>query len=110
MANVLIRMPDAFLARIDAARAKVEQESGWSIDRTQFLMRVITRGLESLGLEPVPGAPQGSAEDLGYDPERYVLGKLCRQRHDWRGSGQSLLHKGNRTCVECHRAARRKKG
>ena len=110
MANVLIRMPDAFLERIDGARAKVEQDTGWSIDRTQFLVRMITRGLESLEQAHVPQAvPEASAEDLGYDAEKYVLGKLCRHGHDWQSSGQSLLHKHNRTCVECHRTARRKR-
>jgi hypothetical protein len=116
MARVLLRMPDALLKQIDAARASAEQAAGWPIDRTAFLLRLIREGLDRAGHRRPSRAsvPQGGgeldAEDLGYDPQKYVLGKLCRQRHVWRDTGQSLLHKHNRTCAECHRSARRKKG
>ena len=112
MARVLLRMPDALLKQIDVARAEAEREAGWAIDRTQFVLRLITEGLTRVGRRRslrVPAVKSGpAAEDLGFDTSRYVLGKLCRQGHAWGDTGQSLLYKGNRSCVECHRVARRK--
>jgi len=58
MASVLLRMPDALLKRIDAARRAAEQEAGWPIDRTQFLLRMITRALIAMEQVPAPGPPE----------------------------------------------------
>ena len=42
-----------------------------------------------------------------YDTTRYYLGKLCPKKHDYEGSGQSLLYRRNRRCVACDREAAR---
>ena len=31
----------------------------------------------------------------------YVLGKLCKYGHEWQQTGQSILKKKNRWCIEC---------
>jgi hypothetical protein len=36
-----------------------------------------------------------------YDQTRYYLGALCKHRHEWRSSGQSLRGVSNRTCTQC---------
>ena len=38
-----------------------------------------------------------------YDASRYKLGKLCRRRHEYEGTGQSLLYRRNSVCVACDR-------
>ena len=36
------------------------------------------------------------------DTAKHYLGPLCRNGHDWEGSGQSLRYiKGKQQCVEC---------
>src|SRR5215471_703456 len=108
MANVLLRMPDALLKRIDAARAKAEQEAGWPIDRTAFLLRVITRALIAMEQEPAPELPEAQtpatapiAPGVEYDTTRHYLGQLCSRGHDYQGAGQSLRRKSSHQCVQC---------
>jgi len=36
-----------------------------------------------------------------FDPERFYLGKLCPQGHDYQGTGQSLLRKSKGDCRRC---------
>jgi hypothetical protein len=40
-----------------------------------------------------------------YDASKYYLGKLCPQRHEYQGSGQSLLYRRNHRCLECDKAS-----
>jgi hypothetical protein len=36
-----------------------------------------------------------------YDTSKHYLGKLCPRRHDYNGTGQSLLRKTNHLCLAC---------
>jgi hypothetical protein len=38
-----------------------------------------------------------------YDTSKHYLGKLCPRRHDYHGTGQSLLRKTNHLCLACDR-------
>ncbi|MGL5922130.1 HNH endonuclease [Chroococcidiopsis sp.] len=38
---------------------------------------------------------------LAFDTEKYFLGKLCKNKHEWENAGQSLRSKGNKHCVAC---------
>src|SRR6516165_8521495 len=115
MARVLLRMPDVLLKQIDATRAEVAQAAGWPIDRTAFLLRLISEGLDRVGRRRAPRTPaptvkgEPAGEDLGYDASKYVLGKLCPRRHSWRQTGQSLLFKANRRCAECSKERARER-
>lgn len=40
---------------------------------------------------------------LPFDATKYVLGKLCPRRHDYSGTGHSLLRLTNRHCLVCDR-------
>ena len=40
-----------------------------------------------------------------YDVSKYYLGKLCPRQHDFQGTGQSLLYRRNRRCLQCDREA-----
>jgi predicted transcriptional regulator len=40
---------------------------------------------------------------LEYDPAKHLLGKLCPRRHDFQGSGHSVLRRTNRHCILCDR-------
>ena len=42
-----------------------------------------------------------------YDPEKYYLGKLCPQGHDWNGMGQTLKRKKGNKCDACERAGKK---
>ena len=44
-----------------------------------------------------------------YDATKYVLGKLCPQRHEWGTTGQSRLTIRDRVCPECRNALKRRK-
>jgi hypothetical protein len=45
-----------------------------------------------------------------YDTSKYYLGKLCKHGHNYHGTGQSLLYRRNRRCVECDKwEARRRR-
>jgi hypothetical protein len=40
-----------------------------------------------------------------YDPTKFVLGRLCKQGHDFDGQGHSLRYlKGDKDCVQCRQA------
>jgi hypothetical protein len=69
-------------------------------------------------LHKAPGtAPKQEPPDVSppseacpdFDPTKYVLGKLCPQRHVWGTTGQSLLSLPSRTCKECRNASKRQK-
>jgi hypothetical protein len=49
----------------------------------------------------------GAGDDVGYDPTRFYLGKLCPQGHDYQGTGKSLLRRSNQRCWECDKAMKR---
>jgi hypothetical protein len=42
-------------------------------------------------------------DDADYDPTKHQLGKLCPRKHDYRGTGQSVLRITNRHCRACDR-------
>jgi hypothetical protein len=42
-------------------------------------------------------------------PPNSVLGKLCPRRHEWKGTGQSLLRRSNLRCRDCENESRREK-
>jgi hypothetical protein len=67
-------------------------------------------------LEAPKPTPQGppAAPDLGYDPTKYVLGRLCRRKHAYGTTGKTLLRLPALQCRQCQaerarerRAARR---
>ena len=54
---------------------------------------------------PEPLAPAFGSDGNGptYDTSKHYLGKLCPRRHDYHGTGQSLLRKTNHLCLACDR-------
>ena len=44
-----------------------------------------------------------------YDPAKRVLGKLCRGKHEWGNTGQTLLRLPNLSCPACEAASKREK-
>jgi Ribbon-helix-helix protein, copG family len=44
-----------------------------------------------------------------YDPAKRTLGKLCRGKHEWGNTGQTLLRLPNLTCPVCEAASKREK-
>jgi len=115
MARVLLRMPDVLLKQIDTIRAETAEAAGWPIDRTAFLLRLISEGLDRVGRRRAPRASaptvegEADAESLGFDASKYVLGKLCPRRHSWRETGKSLLFLANRRCAECSKERARER-
>ena len=43
------------------------------------------------------------------DASNYYLGKLCKRRHDWQGTGESLRHISNHLCRDCRLVFQEKK-
>jgi hypothetical protein len=58
---------------------------------------------------PPPVSTEGTAPLLSdshtpaYDPSKHYLGKLCPRRHDYHGTGKSLLRQTNHRCLACDR-------
>ena len=54
---------------------------------------------------PEPLAPAFVSDSTvpTYDTSKQYLGKLCPRRHDYHGTGQSLLRKTNHLCLACDR-------
>jgi hypothetical protein len=64
--------------------------------------KVRTRG--HTVMPAVPGSMSDhTADDADYDPAIHSLGKLCPRRHEYRGTGQSVLRISNRHCRACDR-------
>jgi len=123
-----IRLDSVTLARVEQHRQWMQDRIGVALGVTEgaALRDLILRGLASVegeqgiataqapGTLEAPVQPDLAEEVLemltgvSYDASRYALGKLCKRGHDYEGTGQSLLHKRNRECVECHRERARK--
>ena len=57
-----------------------------------------------------PLAVEGTWESIPpYDPAKRTLGKLCRGKHEWGNTGQTLLRLPNLTCPVCEAASKREK-
>jgi hypothetical protein len=54
---------------------------------------------------PGPRAPAFVSDTNAptYDTSKHYLGKLCPRKHDYHGTGQSLLRKTNHLCLACDR-------
>jgi hypothetical protein len=53
--------------------------------------------------EPLAPAFVSDSNVPTYDTSKHYLGKLCPRRHDYNGTGQSLLRKTNHLCLACDR-------
>ena len=62
----------------------------------------------ALKQEP-PEVSQSSEVCPPFDPAKFVLGKLCPQRHGWGSTGQTRLTIKDRVCPECRNALKRRK-
>lgn len=40
-----------------------------------------------------------------FNPEKHILGRLCKRLHEWSDSGQSIRYLKNRYCVYCQKEA-----
>ena len=59
--------------------------------------------------ETVTESQNGEIAIPSYDATKYVLGKLCPQRHEWGTTGQSLLSLPSHTCKECKKESKRRR-
>ena len=52
---------------------------------------------------PLECSPEESLmiQEAGFNPDKFTLGTLCKNDHDWRGTGKSLRYKRDRACVDC---------
>ena len=57
-----------------------------------------TRQPQDVPQDTPQGAPHAATT---FDAGKFVLGKLCARRHDYQGTGQSLLRKTTRYCRTC---------
>ena len=47
--------------------------------------------------------------DLEFDEDKYYLGKLCKNKHEWANSGGTLRKTINKNCMACERLRDKKK-
>ena len=52
---------------------------------------------------PLECSPEESLmiQKAGYNPDKFALGTLCKDGHNWCDTGKSLRYKRDRACVEC---------
>lgn len=44
-----------------------------------------------------------------FSQDKHFLGRLCRRKHEWQGTGKSLRYKSNNLCVTCNRLSKEEK-
>ena len=92
------------MAAIPQSPGTVQEEEEMMSDINTTPERVQEAGIMS-DTNPAPA--------VAYDVEKYFLGPLCRQGHDWQGTGQSLRRRSaettGRECLECQRLRQARK-
>jgi len=125
--DMLIRLIEVGLQTLTQARQPVTQPAPASRANGQGASapQPTTQPAIPLALEPAPKTAQPvavpQAAETGtegqngeiaippYDETKYVLGKLCPQKHAWGTTGQSLLSVHGHTCKECKNEYKRRK-
>ena len=125
--DMLIRLIEVGLQTLTQARQPVTQPAPASrVNRQEASApQPTTQPAIPLALEPAPKTAQPvavpQAAEMGpesqngeiaippYDETKYVLGKLCPQKHAWGTTGQSLLSVHGHTCKECKNEYKRRK-
>jgi len=92
---------------VEAAQAPIAPESaiGETASRASSMPIATEASIpQASGAPETPAHPDLAEEVLemltgvSYDASRYKLGKLCPRGHDYEGTGQSLLSRGNSVC------------
>ena len=60
------------------------------------------------GATPAPSTRLKPGTTPAPDGVKYVLGKLCREGHEYAQTGQSLLYEKSRACFVCNRERKRR--
>ena len=132
--NVAMRLPQSVLDQVDAHVDWLrEQHPAFKIGRSDALRDLVQRGLTALHPAvdtprqrantgsvtqiPPPTTPQQAPQDLApdspgvpsYDSAKDVLGKLCPRKHDYQGTGQTLLRLPQRVCRLCENEVKRER-
>jgi hypothetical protein len=95
-------LPDWFGAALAALTAPARRDVGFTADRVQWYTGGVTQGDVSASngsaSEPTPVALPSSPN--------WMLGWLCKQGHDYQGTGMSRYGKDMR-CMDCKHASRK---
>jgi hypothetical protein len=88
--------------KVSAMKAVDDNTSDTKTDSSSMLSDKKEAPATSL---PEPRAPAfvSDSNTPAYDTSKHYLGKLCPRRHDYNGTGQSLLRKINHLCLACDR-------
>lgn len=98
----------------DRAPSELSDAVRHAID--QAVQDAVERALAGAGRADLPAVrrarhavppPDSPSSEVSYDPTKFYLTTLCKRGHDWQGTGQSLLRRGNGNCVQCQRELRR---
>ena len=96
-------LSDRYEAPLDMLLAETD-----STERDALLSDTNEAVIKSILSDTNTDAPMVSATteaSVLYDPAKFVLGRLCKQGHDFDGQGQSLRYlKGDKDCVQCRQA------
>ena len=88
----------------DAVRLAIDQAVQEAVERALQGVRQPPPVRRARHDVPPPDAPVSGAS---YDGTKFYLATLCKRGHDWQGTGQSLLRRGNSNCVQCQQELRR---
>jgi hypothetical protein len=116
--NVAVRLPESVLERVDEYASCLRHEAPWAkVGRSDALRALVLEGLKAvtdLGRFPLRATPRDAPITKKimpeYDPEKFIVGKLCKNGHDYDGLGRSLRYKaGKQDCVSCSMARSQKR-
>ena len=96
-------LSDRYEAPLDMLLAETD-----STERDALLSDMNEAVIKSILSDTNTDAPMVSATteaSVLYDPTKFVLGRLCKQGHDFDSQGHSLRYlKGDKDCVQCRQA------
>jgi hypothetical protein len=81
-----------------------------TVPKTDSCMTETGSEADNCQTETAPGAQAIPPEACPpFDAAKFVLGRLCPNKHEWGTTGQSLLSLRSRNCSECRNAYKREK-
>jgi hypothetical protein len=111
--TVIHELQEMIRTQVQAEIGKLQTFMGSAFD-TLKLSPIPEAAAESVPERPYDGNTvlqdnAGQTTIPPYDTSKYLLGKLCPQRHAWGTTGQSLLSIHGHTCKECKNEYKRRK-
>jgi hypothetical protein len=104
---------DIVVLHDNTVRQELEKIIDARIQAALAAQRILT--LDSTPAHPFPKSMHDKNitvihdQSPSHDPMKYYLGKLCPKQHNYQGTGQSLLYRRNKRCLQCDKESTRER-